>query len=227
MNDTDYKNTNSSDLQPILKAKHKNITIISVVAGILTYFGLNWLFGGSFADIFYDKDEIFIRLFLYITSAMLSALVAQLVRYDYDADKVNFNPLIGGIGLFIIAYILIHILGTAKTINIFHVINIVLIIYFADFKYIIALFFSWLFLPPVFFFIAKKRGIPTKWKRLVLSLISPMSLILYLILYFLIMFPVDSKFEAYMLRMLRNKSKIENEIHNNITSNYTIYRLYR
>ncbi len=71
------------------------------------------------------------------------------------------------------------------------------------------LFLSWLILPPIFFFLAKKRGISTKWKRLLLSFISPVSIIcvnillaLSVVLYYLKIEPTK-----YL-----NKSDIEEQI---------------
>lgn len=77
-------------------------------------------------------------------------------------------------------------------------------------KRFILLFSRWLIMPPVFFFVSKNRGIKQVWRRLLLSLFSPFSLVLYLALYLLYMAHFDPKLETWRLRReLKKEQNIE------------------
>ena len=80
-------------------------------------------------------------------------------------------------------------------------------------KRFLFLFATWLIMPPVFFFVAKKRGIEQAWRRLLLSLFSPFSLVLYIALYLLYMAHFDPKLETWRLRReLKKEQNIESNI---------------
>ena len=67
------------------------------------------------------------------------------------------------------------------------------------------LFGTWLIIPPVFFYLSKSRGIKQVYRRLLLSLFSPMSLIFIFALYLLYMAHFDSNLETWRARRERDK----------------------
>lgn len=72
-------------------------------------------------------------------------------------------------------------------------------------KRFILLFSTWLFIPPVFFFVSKSRGIKQVWRRLLLSLFSPMSLGFFFALYILYMINYDPDLDTWRARRERDK----------------------
>lgn len=85
-------------------------------------------------------------------------------------------------------------------------------------KRFILLFSTWLFIPPVFFFISKKRGIKQVWRRLLLSLFSPMTLAFFLMLFALYMAHFDSKLDTWRARRERDKEREVENINSNTPS---------
>lgn len=66
-------------------------------------------------------------------------------------------------------------------------------------------FSTWLFVPPVFFFVSKNRGIKQVWRRLLLSLFSPMSLAVFFALYILYMINYNPDLDTWRARKERDK----------------------
>lgn len=72
-------------------------------------------------------------------------------------------------------------------------------------KRFVLLFSTWLFVPPIFFFVSKNRGIKQIWRRLLLSLFSPMSLGFFFMLFALYMAHFDPKLDTWRARRERDK----------------------
>lgn len=85
-------------------------------------------------------------------------------------------------------------------------------------KRFILLFSTWLFVPPVFFVVSKNRGIKQVWRRLLLSLFSPMTLAFFLMLFALYLAHFDSKLETWRARRERDEQREIENINSNIPS---------
>lgn len=107
---------------------------LATIVGIVSYFILSWIV----KDIWYSMDRIEakpheVELYSATIATILSALIAQLIRYDFNTNRIDITPIMGGIALFIITYGIIFLPISMGLAILFNIINITFIVYFAVF----------------------------------------------------------------------------------------------
>ncbi|MBD8348791.1 hypothetical protein [Dysgonomonas sp. HGC4] len=107
---------------------------IATIVGIISYFVLTWIV----KDIWYSMAKIDakpyeVELYSATIATILSALIAQLIRYDFNTNRIDIAPIMGGIVLFLITYGIIFLPISMGLAILFNIINIAFIVYFAVF----------------------------------------------------------------------------------------------
>ena len=106
----------------------------ATIVGIISYFILAWIIKDIWLSLDIDDTKpLQVEFYSATIATILSALAAQLVRYDFNTNKVDIAPVIGGIVLFIATYIIISLPISMGLVYLFNIINIVFIVYFAVF----------------------------------------------------------------------------------------------
>lgn len=112
----------------------------AAIAGVICYFIISWILKGVLFSIALKGNSSLgsftpfeIEFYSASISAIICGLIAQLVRFDFNTNRVDGTPIGFGIILLAITYGLLKLPVSMELTVLFNITNIVFIVYFAVF----------------------------------------------------------------------------------------------